>query len=139
MSSAFNWFSEMDNSIRPNIIFGSLKIESYFEEEDMKCIRYNDENGENNNIEFLNKFKNECNFCITTENNSVLFEKKINKIKLALAKLNPSYVIIINNNTDEVSPLVEYLTKINYSFIDKKNLLQVFKHTPKSFLFPITA
>jgi hypothetical protein len=113
-TKALNHFSTLDNSIRPNIILNCSDIIPYFNEEDMKCIDYNDINCNHPNLKF------DCNVILSVQNNSKDTQKLCFE---SIQMFDPVFYCTINSNSD----IHNLLLKSNYSFICKTYLLYIYK------------
>ncbi len=118
-TTALQYFSILDNSIRPNVILNCPNMIPLFNEEDMKCIDYS--KIDNYYINYSNNdLKLNCNVILSLQDNS---EDIQNLCSQSILEFDPVYYCTINSNSD----IHNLLLKSNYSFICKTYLLYIYK------------
>jgi hypothetical protein len=114
-TTALQYFSILDNSIRPNVILNCPNMIPLFNEEDMKCIDYSKITSN-----YLNTSKFDCNVILSVQNQS---EDIQNLCTQSINEFEPVYYCTIN--TDPI--IHDILLKANYTFVCNKYLLYIYK------------
>jgi hypothetical protein len=126
MSAALKYFASIDDSTRSNILINCSELVSMFNEEEMKCIDYNEYEKNKYNNWYSYNLKKNVNVCLSLNGLKVETSKDkemiINDLIYIVEEFQPVYFITIKGN--EMVDIV--LKKYNYNKIGNKFMLHIY-------------
>ncbi len=129
MSAALKYFANLDDSTRSNVIINASNLIPMFNEEEMKCIDYEDYEKHKYNKWFSYNLKKNVNVCYSLTNikeEQLNIEKNVeiltNNIIYVLEEFQPVYFITISTNS-----MVEHiLGKYYYKKIGQRYMMHIY-------------
>lgn len=129
MSAALKYFANLDDSTRSNVIINASNLIPMFNEEEMKCIDYEDYEKHKYNKWFSYNLKKNVNVCyslINIKEEQLKIEKNVeiltNNVINILEEFQPVYFITISTNS-----MVEHiLSKYYYKKIGQKYMMHIY-------------